>query len=186
VALLAALGMAACGAHDGGGMPGMNHGAASSQPGATFSNADVMFAQMMIPHHQQAVQMATLAETRAADPQLQQLAAQIKAAQDPEITTMTGWLSAWGQPTTTPSGHDMGAMPGMVSDADMATLKAANGTQFDKQFTQMMIDHHRGAIQMARDEQASGTNPDAKALAGRIVDSQQAEIDTMQKILARL
>ncbi|MCW2638504.1 MAG: hypothetical protein JWP76_810 [Dactylosporangium sp.] len=193
-AVIAAVTLAACGSHDNGhnsgsGMPVMNHSSASSQPSATFNSADVMFAQMMIPHHQQAVEMATLAETRAADPQVKTLAAQIKAAQAPEIATMTKWLTAWGQPTAMPSGHDMGGMshgmPGIMSDADMAKLKAATGTEFDKQFLQMMIEHHKGAIQMARDEQANGANPDAKALAARIIQTQQAEIDTMQKLLSQ-
>ncbi len=189
-AIIMAVTLAACGGNHSAGSA-MNHGGASGKPGTAFNNADAMFSQAMIPHHQQAVEMSTLAETRAADPELKQLAAQIKAAQDPEIKTMTGWLTAWGQPTMMPSsGHDMGGMhggmPGMMSDADMAKLKAATGKDFDKQFVQMMIDHHKGAIQMARDEQANGSNPDAKALAGHIVDSQQAEIDKMQKMLARL
>jgi uncharacterized protein (DUF305 family) len=77
-------------------------------------------------------------------------------------------------------------MPGMMSDADMAKLKAASGTEFDRQFLQMMIDHHKGAIEMARAEQANGANPDAKAHAARIIQTQQAEIDTMQKMLAQL
>jgi uncharacterized protein (DUF305 family) len=156
---------------------------------ATQNDADVAFAQMMIPHHRQAVDMATLAETRASDPQVKQLA--IKAAQDPEIATMTGWLTTWGKPTTAPSsmpGMDMGhgLMPGMMSDADMAQLQAAAGKDFDRQFCTMMIAHHQGAIQMARQEQTAGVNPDAKALAERIATSQQGEIDTMNKILARL
>ena len=190
---VAAVTLTACGGHDSGGsgMPGMGHGTASSKPGATFNSADTMFAQAMIPHHQQAVEMAELADTRAVEPEVKQLATQIKAAQDPEIKTMTGWLSSWGQPTTMPSGgHDMGGMhggmPGMMSDDDMAKLKAAIGRDFDKQFVQMMIDHHKGAIDMAKDEQAKGSDPDAKRLAGAIIETQQAEIDTMQKILGRL
>ncbi len=111
----------------------------------------------------------------AADPELKQLAVQIKAAQDPEIVTTTGWLTTWGQPTMMPSGHDMGGRPGMMSEADMAKLSAATGKDFDKQFMQMMIDHHKGATAMAKDEQAKGSNPDAKALAGRIIGSQQAD-----------
>jgi uncharacterized protein (DUF305 family) len=89
---------------------------------ATFNDADATFAQQMIPHHQQAVTMAELAGTRATDPEVKRLAAQIKAAQGPEITTMTGWLSAWGKPAPTDSlDHGMnmsgGSMPGMMSSA---------------------------------------------------------------------
>ncbi|GAA3276822.1 DUF305 domain-containing protein [Dactylosporangium vinaceum] len=194
-ALTTALLLAACGDH--GSMPGMEHGSGtttavgSASPGAAaFNAADVMFAQMMIPHHRQAVQMAALAGTRAADAEVKTLAGQIKAAQDPEIQTMTGWLSTWGRPAPAMSGMDMGgmghAMPGMMSDADLAKLEAATGKDFDKQFCTMMIAHHQGAIAMAQDEIKQGSNPDAKALAQRIVTAQQAEIDTMNTILARL
>ncbi len=187
----AALAVAACGGSD---MPGMGHGnnttPASVAPGANFNTADVQFAQMMIPHHQQAVEMADLAATRAADPEVKQLASAIKAAQQPEIDTMTGWLTAWKQPMAQPGGHNMpgmgGAMPGMMSEQDMAALMAASGTDFDRQFTRMMIAHHNGAIQMARDEQKNGSNPDVKRLAVQIEQTQTAEVQQLQKILDRL
>ncbi|MFE9692603.1 DUF305 domain-containing protein [Micromonospora sp. NPDC005806] len=191
----AALALAACGGGDhstaGSGHDMSNTGTPAAGASASFGDADAMFAQMMIPHHQQAVAMAELAETRAADPELRKLAGQIKAAQAPEIATMTGWLTAWGRPVASASaGHGMPGMdhgmPGMMSAADMATLATASGTDFDKQFLTMMIDHHEGAITMAKDEQARGANPDAKALARRIVTAQQGEIDTMTKMLGRL
>ena len=200
VTIVAALALSACGDTDhstsgpGHDKPGMGAStAASAGASASFGQADVMFAQMMIPHHQQAVQMAELADTRAADPEVKKLAGQIKAAQAPEIATMTGWLTAWGMPApsagaghgTSMPGMDHG-MPGMMSDADMARLAAASGTGFDKQFLTMMIAHHEGAITMAKDEVARGVNPDAKALAQQIMTAQQGEIDTMNKILDRL
>ncbi|WP_426502622.1 DUF305 domain-containing protein [Dactylosporangium sp. McL0621] len=186
--LTLALLVAACGDHNA--MPGMQHGAttaagSASAGTAAFNDADAMFAQMMIPHHQQAVEMADLADTRATDAEVKTLAGQIKAAQGPEITTMTGWLSSWGKPAPAMSGMSHG-MPGMMSGADMAKLKAATGKDFDRQFCTMMIAHHQGAIAMSRDELRNGTNADAKALAQRIITAQQAEIDTMNKILARL
>jgi uncharacterized protein (DUF305 family) len=182
---------AGCGEH-GDETGGMSHGGTGSPTAAassdgTFNDADVRFAQMMIPHHQQAVEMATLAQTRASDPQVKQLAAQVKAAQDPEIITMTGWLTTWGQAAAAPdSGHDMTSMPGMMSDADMAKLKAANGTAFDRMFVEMMIAHHKGAIQMAQDEQNNGTHPQAKALAATIEKTQTAEVAVLEGVLARL
>jgi uncharacterized protein (DUF305 family) len=136
--------------------------------------------------------MANLAASRASDAQLKGLAAQMKAAQDPEITTMTGWLTGWGQPTTAPSGSAMpghtmsGSMPGIMSEQDMAKLDAATGVDVDRMFARMMIAHHNGAIQMAQDEQNNGANADAKALAAGIVKTQQAEVGTLQKILDRL
>ena len=206
VALSALLATAACGGADDTG--GMTHGtgsssaaAASASADATVNAADVMFAQMMIPHHQQAVTMADLAPTRASDPELKDLAAKIKAAQDPEITTMKGWLTAWGKPTDLPSDHSMpgmsatpghgmpgmdAGMPGMMSEQQMKDLAAAKGPAVDRMFAEMMIAHHRGAIDMARTEQADGSNPEAKALAAEIASDQAAEVQTLQKILDRL
>ncbi|MEU6072911.1 DUF305 domain-containing protein [Micromonospora sp. NPDC047074] len=195
VALTAVLAVTACGDDDhsspgtGHGTPGSGGPSATATGAAAFGDADVMFAQMMIPHHQQAVEMADLAATRAADPEVKRLAAEIKAAQAPEIATMSGWLTAWGRPAQSPGAempHMDHGMPGMMSDADMTKLAAASGREFDRQFLTMMIAHHEGAITMARDELARGMNAEAKALAEQIVSSQQAEIDTMRKILGRL
>jgi uncharacterized protein (DUF305 family) len=175
---------------------GMNHGATTAaSPAAsavgTFNDADVTFVQAMIPHHQQAVQMADMADGRAADAEVKQLAGNIQAAQQPEIDTMTGWLTAWGKPAPEPhmsmgSGTGHGSMPGMMTDADMAKLMDAKGAAFDKQFLTMMIAHHEGAIEMAQTEVAQGSNPQAKALAQKIITDQQAEIATMKTILERL
>ena len=183
---------AACGGDD---MAGMDHGAgtatgASSAPAssATFNDADVQFAQMMIVHHQEALDMAAMAETKATDPEVKKIAGEIKNAQDPEIKTMTGWLTSWGQPTSMPSGHNMegmSSMPGSMSEEDMTKLEAATGAEFDREFTRMMIEHHKGAIEMAQ-QQTAGTNPDAKALAATIEKAQTAEVATLQKILDRL
>jgi uncharacterized protein (DUF305 family) len=184
-ATLTALALAGCG-----GMNGMDHGGSSAATGQDFNTADVTFAQQMIPHHQQAVTMADLAQTRAADPELKALAAKIKAAQAPEVATMTGWLTAWGQPNA-PSGHNMPgmdnqSMPGMMSDEEMNSLEAATGGSFDRQFTRMMIAHHEGAVAMAKQEQANGSNEAAKDLAKKIEADQTAEIAVLKSILTRL
>jgi uncharacterized protein (DUF305 family) len=176
----------------------MPSGTAATTGSTAHNNADVMFAAMMIPHHQQAVQMATLAPSRARDGEVKTLAAQILAAQQPEIQTMTAWLTTWGTSMPAMTGDmDMGGMghgatmspgmmPEMMSDADMAALTAANGTDFDKQFCHLMIAHHQGAITMARNELAQGANAAAKTMAQEIITAQQAEIDAMNAILARL
>jgi uncharacterized protein (DUF305 family) len=180
----AALLAAGCGGgHDMGNMGSGDSTPTGSSAQGSFNDTDVMFAQGMIPHHQQAVEMADLAATRATDPQVKQLATQIKAAQDPEIKTMTGWLQSWAKPTTMAGGH---SMSGMMADDEMAKLKTAKGKDFDRMFAQMMIAHHNGAIQMAGDEQSTGKNADAKALAKNIADSQRAEVATLQKIVDRL
>nr|WP_277819787.1 DUF305 domain-containing protein [Actinomadura sp. RB99] len=140
-----------------------------------------MFAQMMIPHHRQAVEMAGLAPSRAASTQVKALAAGIEKAQAPEIATMTGWLKDWGAPAAmTGMHHDM---PGIMGEKDMTSLKGLKGAAFDKAFLRMMIEHHQGAVTMARAEGRSGQNADAKAMAASIVRTQTAEIAKMRGLL---
>ncbi|GAA0467326.1 lipoprotein [Actinoplanes capillaceus] len=194
-AVTATLVLSGCGGDHSSSDPGMNHGTTATTSASvaasavgTFNDADVMFAQMMIPHHQEAVEMAAMADGRAASTQVKDLAAKIEAAQQPEIDTMTGWLTAWGKapmPEMT-GGMDHGAMPGDMSDADMAALHDAKGAAFDKQFLTLMVEHHEGAIEMAQKQVATGSNPEAKALAAKISTDQQAEITTMKQILAGL
>lgn len=194
-ALLAAtLALAGCGSDsDSGSMPGMNH-SSSSTPAATptaagFNDADVSFATQMIPHHQQAVQMASMAGYQATTPEVKQLATAIKAAQDPEIKLMSGWLTSWGKPVPTPShgghGGDEG-MPGMMTEEEMSDLGKQKGSMFDRMWIQMMIKHHQGAVTMAKTEQADGQDAASIALAKKIQAAQTAEIATMQRLLGRL
>jgi len=188
--LVAGLALGACGdsAGDHGGMADMGAAAApGGSASATSNEADAAFTGHMIVHHQQAVEMADLAASRAGNAEVKTLAAQIKAAQSPEIAAMTGWLSAWGQPTSA-AGMDMGhdTMPGVMTDDDMKKLEAMSGKEFDKEFLQMMIAHHEGAIEMAKEETAGGVSADAKALAQQIGTSQQAEIDSMKQLLSSL
>lgn len=159
---------------------------------AAFNAIDVAFAQGMIPHHAQAVEMAELALAISTDPTVRALAEKVKAAQDPEITLMASWLEAWGQPVpdrNAPMGHDSTSsggmmMFGMMSDDDMARLGAASGAEFDRMFLEMMIRHHEGAIQMAQQELTDGKYPPAKDLARAIIAAQQAEIDQMRALLS--
>ncbi len=176
--LAASLTLAACGNEDG------------TDNSAGHNDADVTFAQQMIPHHEQAIEMAELAETRAESQEVKDLAADIEAAQDPEIETMTGWLESWGEdvPDNSMSGMDHGDMssddmPGMMSEADMAELEAASGAEFDQMFLTMMIEHHEGAIEMAKTEQSEGEYADAVELAEDIEAAQTEEIQTMQGLL---
>ena len=154
---------------------------------------DVAFAQGMIPHHEQAVEMSTVAQQRAASPKVKDLATRIMGAQDPEIQTMKGWLTDWDEPVTASSdgmagmNHGGGTMEsgqGMMSDAQMSQLRTASGAEFDKMFLTMMIEHHQGAISMARTELDKGKHAPAKQLAQAIIDAQQKEITEMQGLLA--
>ncbi|MCO5995987.1 DUF305 domain-containing protein [Actinoallomurus rhizosphaericola] len=185
---VAALTLAACGggtddsAHPMNGhsmSPGMSMGSAPATAG--HNAQDVMFAQMMIPHHRQAITMARQAATKASSPEVKRLAAQIENAQQPEIDEMTGWLKDWGASTPSPGGMHMGE--GMMSDQDMKKLDSLSGSAFDKAFLELMIQHHQGAVAMAGTEQAKGSNADAKALAASIIRSQSAEIATMRNLL---
>ncbi|OJF10996.1 DUF305 domain-containing protein [Couchioplanes caeruleus subsp. caeruleus] len=195
-AVTATLVLSACGGDGTSSGTGMNHGGtsstsdapASAAAGAAPSNdADVTFAQSMIEHHRQAIEMAAMADGRASDAEVKDLATKVRAAQQPEIDTMTQWLTAWGKPAAMPSmgghGTDHGSMPGMMSEKDMAKLEDAQGAAFDKQFLALMIAHHEGAVEVAQEETAQGSSPDAKTLAQKIMTDQQAEIATMKKIL---
>ncbi|HEX8628694.1 MAG TPA: DUF305 domain-containing protein, partial [Catenuloplanes sp.] len=120
------------------------------------------------------------------------LAAKIKQAQAPEIEQLTGWLTSWGAPMPSApadGGHGMPGMntqmPGMMTDKDMAGMKAATGAGFDKMFLQMMIQHHQGAVEMAKTEQQQGKDAAAKALAAKIEADQTAEIQQMQALLSK-
>ncbi|WP_434594111.1 DUF305 domain-containing protein [Streptomyces sp. A5-4] len=195
-----ALLLSACGSDDD--MNGMDQGSKSASPTASqeaganpapgaFNDADVIFAQGMIPHHQQAVEMAQLADGRASDAEVKTLAGAIEKAQDPEIKTMQSWLKAWDKPGAADESmpgmdHGSGGMDGMMSEKDMKDLTASKGTDFDKKFAQMMIEHHTGAITMAEGEQKNGSNATAKKLAGEIVKTQTAEVGQLNKILDRL
>ncbi|MEV1069859.1 DUF305 domain-containing protein [Streptomyces sp. NPDC050263] len=196
VAAAGALFLSACG-DNGDDMSGMDHGSGNSSASASataqagsssFNDADVTFAQMMIPHHEQALKMAELADDRASDSEVKDIAAKIEKAQDPEIKTMTGWLKSWNKPTVAESmpGMDHGSGDGMMSDADMEHLTSLKGAEFDKMFADMMIEHHNGAISMAEDEQKDGKNADAVKMAGGIVEGQSSEVEQLQSIVDRL
>ncbi|UKA73375.1 MULTISPECIES: DUF305 domain-containing protein [Micrococcaceae] len=200
-AIAAAIALAGCSAGSGTGstngssMPGMDHGSsgmmtstAAPSASATFNDADTMFAQMMIPHHAQAVEMSDVMLKKEGIPAaVTDLATKIKAAQGPEIEKMTGWLQSWGQPTA--AATDMGsnhAMPGMMGGDDMAKLEAAQGVEAAKLFLTQMIAHHEGAVTMARTETTDGKNTDAVQLSKDIVNAQEAEIQEMKDLLATL
>lgn len=154
----------------------------------TLSDADIMFLQMMIPHHQQAVDMGTLAESRASDPAVKALAAKIKAEQAPEIAQMTTWLTDAGLPTTSSMGEMRGmghSMDGVLSEAQMTALTNATGTAFDKLYLEGMIGHHEGAITMVSMLDKSD-NPSTKILGENIVASQTKQIAEMKALLAQL
>lgn len=203
-AVTAALVLAACGSDDGGSDSGAGAGSAARESvpasAATTTEAhndqDVSFAQGMIPHHEQAVQMARMAQSRASSSEVKDLAARIEKAQGPEITAMSGWLKAWGEdvPTSMPGmDHSMHGtdessgpgMPGMMDAEDMDELMRESGKGFDSMFLTMMVEHHEGAVEMATTEQEKGRYTPAKEMAADIITTQNAEIEEMNKLLGK-
>jgi uncharacterized protein (DUF305 family) len=158
---------------------------APADAGAEHNDADIRFAQMMIPHHQQALEMAETALQRTQNAEVRALAEQIQSAQDPEITTLSGFLESWGAAPADEgmAGMDHSGMSGMMGQGDMDALAGASGAAFDTMFLEMMIAHHEGAITEAEREVAEGANTQAKELAAQIVSDQTAEIEQMRQLL---
>ncbi|MFI7119415.1 DUF305 domain-containing protein [Amycolatopsis sp. NPDC049868] len=183
VAMVAALGLAGCSGNDTG-MSGMDHDPPAGQQAGQNAD-DIAFAQQMIEHHGQALDMSGLVPSRSTNPQVIDLASRIEKAQDPEIQQMKNWLAAWGAGPAASSGMPMdhGSMSGMMTEAEMKELGQAKGADFDKMWLGMMIRHHQGAVDMAKTELAKGSNAEAKALAQKIIDAQEAEIREMQGLL---
>ncbi len=151
--------------------------------------ADIMFVQMMIPHHEQAIEMSEIILAKdGVDPEVAELAEQIRAAQGPEIALMERWLDDWGLPSMSGMDHggmDHGGMEGMLSDEQMAELESATGSQGSPLFLEFMIEHHEGAVDMAEDVIDDGRSVDVRQLAEQIITSQTAEMATMRSLLAR-
>ncbi|GAB2857040.1 DUF305 domain-containing protein [Nocardioides pacificus] len=174
--------LAACGTDDDGN---------DNSDAATFNDADITFAQGMIPHHEQAVEMAQQATDQAESTEVKDLAAKIEEAQAPEIEQLTAWLEEWDAdvPSTGMDHGDMGhgdaesGMSGMMTEEDMDKLEGTNGSAFDQMFLEMMIEHHRGAVSMAKTEVADGKNADAIDMAEEIITTQNDEIEQMERLL---
>jgi len=169
--------LAACGS-------GGSDSAASDE--AAFNDADVMFAQMMIPHHEQAIEMSDIAldPTVGAGEKVRELATEIKGAQDPEITQMKDLLTAWAQPLTADGDVDHSSMMGGMMTADELTqLGMKVGPEFDAAWASAMIAHHEGAIDMAETVLADGKNAETLELARAIISAQQAEIEILRLLL---
>ena len=181
---------------------------ADGEISADHNDADIMFAQMMIPHHQQAVEMSEMLLAKEGIPaQVVEFAQGVIDAQGPEIDRMNAMLEAWDQQPVTDSGGmgtmdemggmdhgemggmdhgEMGGMSGMMSQEDMTALEEAQGTEAARLYLEQMTAHHEGAVDMARDEVADGQNPHAITLAEQVINDQEAEIAQMQQMLTDL
>ncbi|MER5612428.1 DUF305 domain-containing protein [Streptomyces sp. NPDC002215] len=201
VAVSAVLALAACDAGGGenrtraqaGGGPSVVAPGKPGEPARTLSaeeavkaagddrpnSADYRYAQMMIQHHAQALEMTRLAPSRSASSPVKRLAERITAGQKPEIGAMEGWLTHNGG-AKRESAHDHSAMPGMATEAQLKKLRAADGAAFDKLFLKLMITHHQGAITMATEVLAEGNNVQIEEMAGDVVAQQTVEINRMR------
>lgn len=178
-----------------------DHEPTSQTPADAHNEADVAFASEMIPHHEQAIVMSDiLLAKQGIDQRVVELAEQIKAAQGPEIETMSRWLAEWGTPPSA-TGHDDHGMTGgsslheamqlheamgMMTEQELEELRQAQGVEASRLFLAAMIDHHEGAVTMAQTEVDSGQYEAAVHLAHEIIESQSREIDTMKQILGSL
>ncbi|GAA4514012.1 DUF305 domain-containing protein [Nonomuraea ferruginea] len=153
---------------------------------ATPTAADVRFAEGMIPHHRQALEMTALAANRTTTASVLGFAEQIALSQQPEITIMSDWLAALGR--RVPSGHDHRGMEGygMATEEQLKALRAAEGGVFDRMFLQLMIRHHEGALKMAEEELAGGRDQRMRLMARDMYAGQGIEIARMRKILDKL
>ena len=150
---------------------------------ATYTGADVMFLQMMIPHHQQAIDISNIALKTSKDSEILALAQTIITAQSAEIKQMNSWLKDAGY--NVGMGHSMDGMGGMLDDAEISALSAASGKNFDLLWLKGMIGHHDGAIHMTtmiRD----ASNPEIKTFGEKVVKDQTAQIAQMNSMLKRI
>ena len=179
LAVLSALALAGCVA------PPADSAPSAPAPASTgFNETDVMFLQMMVPHHHQGIAIVRLAAERADRPEVTILAAAIESTQTSEAAEMAQWLQNWSQPATAdPAAHAAhGGMPG-TSEAEISQLRGVTGAEFERVFLNMMIAHQDDAVQLARMEVAGGVNAPARDFAQRIDQSRTAQINQMLTLL---
>jgi len=157
-----------------------SHNSMDTRDQSSTEVADVAFAQMMIPHHEQAVVMSEFALTNTDNSEVLALAQEIIDAQGPEINQMNAILERFN---ANMGGHEGHTMAGMLTDEELEALQAAQGPEFDRLYLIGMIAHHEGAIDMANDVLAAGTDPEVRALAEAIIAAQMEEIELMQMLL---
>jgi uncharacterized protein (DUF305 family) len=175
-----------------------------------YTDGDIAFMRGMIQHHAQAVMISRWAPSHGASPAVQRLTARIINAQQDEIALMQKWLedrnkaapkvdstgTVTGMPEDEHAGHEMPGghgghegMPGMLTMAQLATLDAARGEEFDTLFLQYMIQHHRGAVLMVRDllsQNGSGQDETIFKFAADVEVDQSTEIRRMLQMLLEL
>ena len=166
----------ACGSGD---SPALDTPTTAGGESASFNDADVEFLQQMIPHHEQATEMAELVSDRTDRAELVDFADKIVSDQTTEMEEMRALLSAAGAEETVGGHGEMGGMSGQMDESEMADLEGLKGDEFDLAFLDMMTRHHQGAVEMAETAAAEGENPEVTQLAANIIKAQRAEIEQM-------
>ena len=166
------------------GSMGMDHEGHSSEASGDLSGDDVMFLQMMIPHHQQAIDISDLALTKGEDAELLALAKNIRDEQAAEIVKMKAWLDAAGADLEMDHGASH-SMSGMLSDSELAALEKAPGKSFDVLWLKGMTGHHTGAIDMAAMIE-NAKSAEIKSFGEGIVASQSAQNKAMAAMIKRI
>lgn len=158
--------------------------------GVRPTEADLKYLRMMIPHHAQALEMTALAPDRAEHPSVRALAERIGGSQGSEIDAMRGWLANHGAPPQGHGGHGQhgkhAAMPGMATPQQLAELRDSRGTAFDREFLELMIAHHEGAVAMAGELLTQGLDAEVHAMGQDVLVTQQDEIATMRRLLGEI
>jgi uncharacterized protein (DUF305 family) len=153
----------------------------------SFNDTDVMFLQMLIPHHRHGVRLAELAAARARRPEVRDFAAAVELTQKDEVADMERWLTEWNQPTA--ADPDPGAHHGhgdglhTPDPAVVTALAEAPPATFDDTFLRLLTGHQHGAVELARMELAKGRHPDTRNLADRVVRSRTAQVRQMAALL---
>lgn len=176
-----------------GGMSGMSGmdmpGHIMIPPGALYTKADVEFMQGMIAHHAQAIVMSRMAEAHGANPQVLKLSMKIDQSQIPEIKLMQQWLRRYNQHAPDTSSWRTMKMAGMLTDQQLKDLDASKGVDFDRNFLEMMIQHHAGALKMVEDLFATpkaAQEVDVNVFANDVVTAQTGEIGIMRRLLTQI
>jgi len=174
--LVVLLGMAGC---KDSGTSGNHH----RQPSFGVAGApyDLQFIDTMVVHHQGAIDMAKMAESKALQAELKGFAKKSVVDQEREIDQMRQWREQWYAKKPKAENMELLGMRDSMKGMDMAHMMTRKGADFDRMFLDMMIPHHLGAVTMAKDAMSKSEHPEIKTLAQQIIDAQQKEIEMMNK-----
>jgi uncharacterized protein (DUF305 family) len=152
----------------------------AQQAAVPFNDADITFARQALAHHQQGVDLASLADTRAENPQLKAFAKRVIDTHEPEVARLSALIESWGQPAPDDPNLEHVQRDGYVSPGDMAALSALSGKDFDRRFATLLLRQREAGVRIADAEVQNGRNPDARDLAATTSRSQQQEITELR------